>query len=225
MPSPTARQPWRTPIPSGPSEAIAAATIASCRTRAVVELVGAGHPEAVPGAASDERDAGAGHGVGAADDLLLVSGEPVGEQQQHAVLAIGDVAEAGGSLGACRASVSCHAGDRRGRDAEALAAQRDRDHAGVAGTVGADLPGGGAADQARAAAGSVSLGDKDREIERRGREQHEEPSVAPRAGAGHRRSRGSGGVAVGRPPHADPAVLITRSVHASLFIGAAAPGL
>ena len=43
------------------------------------------HREIIPGAPADERDRRAGDVVGAADDLLLVAGEAVAEQEQRAV--------------------------------------------------------------------------------------------------------------------------------------------
>src|SRR4051812_6354967 len=68
-------------------------------------------------AATDERNARAGDAVGAAHDVLRVTGGRVGEDEQRLVGAVGDVAQAGGGLGA---RVAQGAGGRGGGDAQAL---------------------------------------------------------------------------------------------------------
>src|SRR3954451_23123350 len=85
--SPVGVQPWRTPTPSGASEPSATATTPGA-TAAPCSRAGAPPPTRGTG------DAGAGDAVGAADDLLLVAGGGVDEEQQRLVRAVGDVAEA-----------------------------------------------------------------------------------------------------------------------------------
>ena len=52
----------------------------------------AGHAQVVTGAAADERHLGTDDPVGAAHDLRLVAGQPVGEEQQHPVGLVGATA-------------------------------------------------------------------------------------------------------------------------------------
>ncbi len=114
-----------------------------------VELVGGGHREVVPGAAADERDDAAGDVVGAADDLLLVAGEAVGEDEQGLVGAWLESFEAARDLGAGLAQAGGDVARQRGLDREALAAECHHDDAVVGGAARADLAGGGAADERR----------------------------------------------------------------------------
>ncbi len=82
-------------MPIGASEPIAAPTTCSVRTRVVVQLEGPDHLQVVAGAATDERQLRADDAVRAADDLLLVAGEAVGEQHEDPVLVAVD---AGGGV-------------------------------------------------------------------------------------------------------------------------------
>ena len=105
---------------------------------AVVHLERPPQLEVVAGAAADERHAAAEDGVGAADDLLLVAGEAVGEQQQRRVLARLELGHGGRDLGAGVAQPAGPGGGG-GAHAEAGAAEGDHDHAVVGGTAGGDL--------------------------------------------------------------------------------------
>ena len=85
MGSPTRRQPWRTPMPSG---RVGGDGGGHRRRRAAPRRRGTGrcpHAQVVAGAAADEGDLGADDPVGAPHDLRLVAGEPVGEEQQDPV--------------------------------------------------------------------------------------------------------------------------------------------
>ena len=57
-----------------------------------MELARGDHAQVVARATTDERDRGARNHVGATDDLLLIAGQAVGEQEQHAVRAALDLA-------------------------------------------------------------------------------------------------------------------------------------
>ena len=49
----------------------------------IEELVRRGHPQIITGAAADKRDSGAGNRVRTTHNLLLVSGQAVGQQHQN----------------------------------------------------------------------------------------------------------------------------------------------
>src|SRR5919109_1898713 len=82
-------------MPIGASEPMAAPTMASPMTRLPHSL----HLEIVPCASSDQRNLRPAHAVGATHDLLLVAGQSVGEEHQHAMRHVADVLEARGDLG------------------------------------------------------------------------------------------------------------------------------
>ena len=129
-----------------------------------VELVRGAHLQVVPGAAADQRDRRSGHGVGAADDLLLVARQAVAEEHEDAVLARVDLVQGRGGLRACRAQAAGDtARDRRGHR-EAGTAERGHDDARIAGAAGGDLAGGRAADQRDASGGATDGGEQRLEV-------------------------------------------------------------
>src|SRR5581483_4718428 len=102
-------------------------------------------------------DAGADDPVGAPDDLALVAGQPVGQEEQHPVLLAGpfDLGEAGGRFGAGLPEPAAPGVGGGGGHGEARAAEGGDDDAGVPRAGGGDLPGGGAADERHVGAGRL----------------------------------------------------------------------
>ena len=157
--SPTRSQPWRQPIPIGPSEQIAAATTPSESTWSPWSWKVRSIFIAVAGAAADERDAGADDLVDAANHLLLVARSTPSVSSISTRLLGASVptsATQAGGRGAGLAQAAGRRRARRGADAEARAAERGDDDAAVAGALVGDLAGGGAADQRGAAADSLT---------------------------------------------------------------------
>ena len=94
-----------------------------------VKLEGRLHLEPVARAAADERHLGAHDAVGTPDDLLLVAGQAVTQQQQHAVLPRLDLGHAAGDGCARLAQLPVLGRGRGGRDRESRAAEGDDDDA------------------------------------------------------------------------------------------------
>jgi len=135
--------------------------------RAVVKLEGTRHLEVVSRAPAHEGHASARHAVSAADDLLLVAGQPVAEQQEHAVwarLEPGHAARRGRAGGAQVArGVPC----ARRAHREARAAQAGHDDAGVPRPSGRDLARGGATHERDLARDGADPGQQRHEVVRR----------------------------------------------------------
>jgi len=69
------------------------------------ELAGRDHSQVVAGAAADQRHRRACDTVSATDDLLLIAGQAVGQQEQYAMRSVFDAAEGFGRPGTRAAEV------------------------------------------------------------------------------------------------------------------------
>ena len=112
-----------------------------------MQLEGLRHGQVVTGAAADQRHGGAEDAVAAAHDLLLVAGETVGEQEEHAVLVAVLARELRGDLRPGLAQTRRRAFGGGGAHLEALAAHRDDDDAGASRPIRGDLARRRAADE------------------------------------------------------------------------------
>ncbi len=170
-----------------------------------IELMGGHHLEVVAGAPSDEWHARARHAVRPADDLLLVAGQAVAQEQEDAVRPIGDAGETGRGRGARSTEVARSVGADRGRDREARATERKDDDARLAGAGRGDLTRRRAADQWRPAALEADRGKQGRSIEALGAEDHDERR-RPAGQRGRRRfASRDRRIERGRLPDTDPA--------------------
>ena len=181
-----------------------------------MELVGAGHREVVGRRAAHQRDRRSGHAVGAAQDLLVVAREAVGEHEQHPMGSGGDGVDAGGDLRARLPEPGPDPGGGRGGDREAGAAQDHDHHPAIGGAFAGELARRGGADQRGTAAHLPHARHQVGEVVRRGAEDQDQGGVA----AGHRlRCRlppGRPGMWVARPSHRHPAILGGRHPHRDL---------
>jgi len=112
-----------------------------------VELECPGHLQPVARAAADHGDAGAENGISAADDLVLVAGQAIGEKQHDAMGMARGRGQAAHRAGAGAAKILRRPGRRRRVDDEAVPAKSADDDAAVTRAVPGDLAGGRAADQ------------------------------------------------------------------------------
>jgi hypothetical protein len=129
-----------------------------------VELKCPPHLQPVGRAAADHRDAGAENRIRAADDLILVAGQAIGEKQQHAMGMARGRGQAAGRDGAGVAKILGRPGRGRGADDEAVSAQSGNHDAAVARAVPRDLARGRAADKRYATRSRADLADQVREV-------------------------------------------------------------
>jgi hypothetical protein len=122
-----------------------------------VELEGPRHLEIVAGTTPHERHAGAEHAVGAADDLLLVAGEAVAQQQEHFVREVVPRGQALRDTRSRRTEVARSLGGNGRLDRKAVAAHGGDDDARIAGPGGRDLAGGRTSDQRHIARPAANL--------------------------------------------------------------------
>ena len=168
-----------------------------------VELLRGDHPHVVRGAATDQRYRRGDHAVRAADHLLLVAGERVGEHQGDPVTGAGQGKQGGGDPFAGAARVVAQAGGVSGTDVEG-AAEADRDHAGAQGRSGADAAGRRAADDRYPRRLRRNPGEQCRKVVAERREDHQQPRIRAAQRAPRGRGAGGAGVPVGRVTHLYP---------------------
>jgi len=142
-----------------------------------VQLVGQAHLEIVSRAAADEPGARPDHAVGAANDLLLVAGQAVGQEEENTAAPLGAGCDAAGHLGAGRPQIAAGDTRRSGTRAESGAAQRRHHDARVAGAARGNLSGRRAADQRHTAGAAVDRIEQYLQVESVRAEDHEQLGV------------------------------------------------